>query len=144
MIPWIGPNESESDGGGILNRFGSDGNDGSEGNDGNDGSEGNDGRDGNDGSEGDGGDGNDGNDGNCFAIGTATGTGITIGPFFNAFKMLAVLAIFAIFRAFKNFNAPNLIANVNLALRNGAVIALFKATFAAIACNVCVIFLSTN
>lgn len=140
MIPWIGPNESESDGAGMLNRFGSDGRDGNDGNEGNDGRDGNDGSDGNDA----GNDGSDGNSGNCFPTGSATGTGITIGPFFNAFRMLAVLAILAILRALRNFNAPNLIANVNLVLRNGAVIALLKATFAAMACNCWMFFTKKN
>lgn len=111
MIPWIGRNVSVSDG--------SDGNGGSDGNNGNDGNDGNDGRAGGDGSN--------------FPIGN--GTGITIGPFFDFLRMSTALAILAILSAVRNFNAANSIAIFFFLIRNGAVIALTAAIFAAFACK---------
>lgn len=119
---------SPSDGGGILNRSGNVGSD--------DNARGKAGRDGNDGNEGnDGSADNAGNTGNCFPTGSATGTGMTIGPFFKLLRMVAALAILAILSAFRNLIPANLRASAVFALRNGAVIILTAATFAAFACG---------
>lgn len=112
MNPWIGPNDSPSDGGGIRRKFGISGSFGSEGN-------------GNDGN------GNDGND-NPLA-GNTTGTGIIIGDFFNVLTNETALAILAIFSAFNAFNAPSFNTNFFFAIRNGAVNALNAAIFVAFA-----------
>lgn len=122
MNPWIGPNDSASDGGGIRRKFGISGNFGNEGN----GNEGNDGNDGND---------------NPLA-GNTTGTGIMIGDFFNVFTNETALAILAIFNAFNAFNAPSFKAIFFFAIRNGAVNALIAATFAAFAYKIVSLIIS--
>lgn len=106
MISRIGPSDELSDGGGILNNVGKLGA-------------------GNDFT----GNGN----GNGALIGTATGTGKMIGPFFKFFKMVAALAILANLAALAILTAPTFNAIVRLAARNGAVIALMAATFVALA-----------
>lgn len=101
MNPWIGPNDSPSDGDGMLRKFGISGSFG------NCGSWGNDGK----------------------PTGNATGTGKMIGDFFKFFKMIAALAILATFNALNAFNAANFNANFFLKIRTGAVNALIAASF---------------
>lgn len=113
MIPWIGPNESLSDGGGMLKKFGNFGNDLRTGN----------------------GlmIGNGFTIGNDLINGTATGTGKIIGDFFKLWRMAAVLAILATLSALRALTAPNFNANDFFATRNGAVRALNAAIFVAFA-----------
>lgn len=105
MIPWIGPNESLSDGAGKLKL----------------------------GNVGNGKVGNALTIGTGFGTGNATGIGKMIGDFFKFFKIAAVLAILATLIAFATLKAPNFNAIVFFATLIGAVKALIAAILAALA-----------
>lgn len=75
------------------------------------------------------------NFGNVLPIGTAIGTGMMIGPFFNVLRMAAVLAILASFRALRALKPAIFNAIFFFATRNGAVRALNAAIFVAFACH---------
>lgn len=105
MNPWIGPNESWSDGAGRLKKFGNVGKAGN------------------------------GFTGKPPLIGMATGTGKIIGDFFKFLRIAAVLAILASLIALAAFKAPTFNAKVFFATRNGAVMALKAAILVAFACK---------